>query len=335
MLLQRILGFPFALIYGLVVHIRNYFYDLGLLKSKTFDTPTICVGNLSLGGTGKTPMVEFLVAALKDKLKVAVLSRGYRRKSTGFVLANSKSTVEDLGDEPFQIHKKFENLILAVDAKRSNGIRELERQLAPDLIILDDAYQHRKVSPAFSILLTSYDKLYTNDFFFPSGTLRDSRNQAKRANVIVVTKCPINLSNEEKIKIEKKLSPLKNQKVLFAYLEYAEELKGYGESIKLDFLNENKFTLVTGIANPKPMVEFLKNMDLQFEHLRYKDHHAFSKTEIDKLNTKSFVLTTEKDFTRLKAKVERLAYIEIRHKFMGEGKNELLLEIEKITKLSW
>lgn len=279
-------------------------------------------------------MVEFLVAALKDRQKVAVLSRGYRRKSSGFVLANSQSTVAELGDEPFQIHKKFENLILAVDAKRINGIGQLERQMAPDLIILDDAYQHRKVRPTFSILLTSFDRLYSNDFFFPSGTLRDSRNQAKRANVIVVTKCPINLSDEEKAIVKKSLSPLKNQKVLFAYLEYAEEIKGLEESLKLDFLKEKKFTLVTGIANPKPLVDLLKKNDLQFEHLRYKDHHAFSKKEIEQLNAKSFVLTTEKDFARLQGKVERLAYIEIRHKFMGKGKEELLREIDNITKLS-
>lgn len=335
MKLLRILGFPLALVYGLVVRLRNHLYDSGIFKSQEFDTPTICVGNISLGGTGKSPMVEFLVAALSEEHKVAVLSRGYRRKSTGFVLANSESTVEELGDEPFQIHRKFENLILAVDTDRSNGIQLLKSKTNPDLIILDDAFQHRKVKPTFSVLLTAYDKLYSEDYFLPYGTLRDGRNQAKRADVIVVTKCPSDLSEDEQNLIIEKLRPTSRQKVLFSYLKYAETLKGLAGETGFESISEKSFTLVTGIANPRPFIDYLKEKRLQFEHLRFKDHHAFTRPEIADLNSKQFVLTTEKDFVRLQGKVEKLAYIEIRHQFFDSSKKELISEIEKIMKLNF
>lgn len=335
MILLRIIGFPIALIYGSIVRVRNYFYDVGIFKSKKFDTPTICVGNLSLGGTGKTPMVEFLVSALQETSKVAVLSRGYRRKSNGFVLANSESRVEQLGDEPFQIHKKFENITVAVDADRRNGIARLENEVRPDLIILDDAFQHRKVSPTFSILLTAFDKLYSDDFFFPTGTLRDSQNQSERANAIVITKCPLDLSEDDRKRVVQKLKPKSNQKVLFSCLEYEEVFKGLDVVTTLESISEKNFTLVTGIADPVPLVDYLKKQGLKFEHLRFKDHHSFTTSEIDDLNQKEFILTTEKDFVRLQGKVGKLAYIEINHKFIDRGKKELLSEIEKITKLGF
>ncbi|MBM1108039.1 tetraacyldisaccharide 4'-kinase [Aurantibacter crassamenti] len=334
MILLRIISLPIAFVYGLIIHVRNYFYDTGLFKSKSFETPTICVGNLSLGGTGKTPMVEFLIAALQDDFKVAVLSRGYKRTSKGYVLAESNSTVESLGDEPYQIHKKFKQITLAVDADRKNGIRNLQSEIKPDVIILDDAFQHRKVEPTFSVLLTAFDKLYSEDYFIPFGTLRDGRNQAKRAQIIVVTKCPIDLSEQERNKVVKSLNPNKNQKVLFSHLDYGNILKGGVVDATLESISAINFTLVTGIANPVPLVHYLKEKQLNFEHLSFKDHHAFSTNEIENLNSKEFVLTTEKDFVRLQGKVQKLAYVEITHKFIDGGKALLLGELKNITKLN-
>jgi len=178
MQLLRKIAFPISLIYALVVYTRNFLFDIGFLKGKSFKTPTVCVGNLSVGGTGKTPMVEYLIRMLQDSFEVAVLSRGYRRKSRGFVLATEDSKVEDLGDEPFQIKSKFPKIAVAVDADRCNGIKELEDSEHPDIILLDDAFQHRRVKPTFSILLTAFDYLYPNDWYLPTGNLRDSKKEA-------------------------------------------------------------------------------------------------------------------------------------------------------------
>ena len=188
--LRKIL-FPFALLYGIITSIRNFLFDNGILKSYSFDIPIIAVGNLSLGGTGKTPQIEYLIRLLSPKYKVATLSRGYKRKSKGFILADATSNAEILGDEPFQFFSKFPTIQVAVDADRKNGIEQLLSQnIKPDIILLDDAFQHRKVKAGFYILLTSFDELFINDSIFPVGNLRESKLQAKRANMIIVTKCP-------------------------------------------------------------------------------------------------------------------------------------------------
>tara|TARA_R110002050_G_scaffold14313_7_gene45292 strand:- start:66414 stop:67412 length:999 start_codon:yes stop_codon:yes gene_type:complete len=316
----RILGFPISLIYALVVHIRNFLFDIGFFTSKEFKTTTVCVGNLSVGGTGKTPMIEYLIHLFKAENKIAVLSRGYGRKSKGFLLANEKTTVENLGDEPYQIHAKFPEIIIAVDGNRQNGISILEKNAKPDLILLDDAFQHRKVKPTFSILLTAFDNLYSNDWYLPTGTLRDSKREAKRANLIIVTKCPDNLEEIHQINIIQRLKPHPNQQILFAYLKYDKVLKGLSENLNIKDLKTKKITLVTGIANPKPLLQFLNKNELTVEHLNYRDHHFFTKDEIAFFNTKEFVITTEKDYVRLQGKVTNLAYIAIEHQFIGEGR---------------
>ena len=219
MLLRKIL-FPFSLGYALVVKARNYFYDIGIKKSTFFDTKTICVGNLSVGGTGKTPMIEYLIEQLKIDYRVAVLSRGYKRKSSGFLLATPKSSVENLGDEPFQIYTKFPEITVAVDADRRNGISILEEHIKPDVILLDDAFQHRKVKAGFNILLTAYGKLYCDDWYLPTGNLRDSRSEVRRADLIIVTKCPTEISETDKEGIRNNLKINTNQSVLFSSLSY-------------------------------------------------------------------------------------------------------------------
>lgn len=320
MQLLRKIGFPIALIYAGVVHLRNYLYDIGLFSSRSFETRTVCIGNLSVGGTGKTPMIEYLVSELRDTYKIAVLSRGYGRKSKGFIVAGSGSTVAELGDEPFQIHSKFPDITVVVDADRSNAISILEERFRPDIVLLDDAYQHRKVKPGLSILLTAFDHLYCDDWYLPTGNLRDSKKEAKRAHLIIVTKCPFSLSHAQQAHIVKKLNPMPYQQVLFSSLAYDRDLKGMDRAMSLEDLRKKNVTLVTGIADPQPLISFLKSEGVTFEHLRFRDHHFFTDKEIAIFNTKELVLTTEKDFVRLKGRVKQLCYLAVAHRFLNDGK---------------
>jgi len=330
MRLIRILAFPISLIYALVVYLRNWLFDIGLLQSKTFDTPLICIGNLSTGGTGKTPMTEFIISALSNSSKVAVLSRGYKRKSKGYLLATNNSTVEELGDEPYQIFTKFQNIELAVDANRRNGIELLEKEVKPDVIILDDAFQHRKVKPSLNILLTAYDDLYTDDWYLPTGNLRDGKKEAKRAEIIVVTKCPTEISDSKREEIKKRLAPKKHQQILFAHLEYDSELTSKNDFKPLNSLKKESFTLVTGIANPQPLLSYLEAQGLNFNHLKYNDHHNFSTQEVAHLNSLDLKVTTEKDYVRLSKKVDNLYYLGVRHKFI---KNDEVVLRESLNAL--
>ncbi|MGB5229232.1 MAG: tetraacyldisaccharide 4'-kinase [Eudoraea sp.] len=330
MQLLRILAFPFSLIYALAVYFRNVLYDSGILQSTEFKTVVVSVGNLSTGGTGKTPMIEWLLNHLSPSSKLAVLSRGYKRKSRGFVLAQKTSTAEEIGDEPLQIYSKFPEVSVAVDADRIRGIKLLETSKHPNLILLDDAYQHRKVHPLFSILLTSYGNLYTNDWYLPTGNLRDNKSSSKRADLIVVTKCPPDLDDESQMRITRELNPGKNQRVLFCALEYDINLKGKKEEISLNGLQNKVVSLVTGIANPKPLIAFLKSAEINFDHHQYRDHHFFSRKEIDFFNSKPLILTTEKDYMRLKDSVENLYYISVRHRFLNKGDEVITKSLEKL-----
>ncbi|TYA84082.1 tetraacyldisaccharide 4'-kinase [Seonamhaeicola marinus] len=300
MTLFRYIAFPFVPFYYLATWVRNRLYDNGIKKSLSYEFPVICVGNLSVGGTGKTPMIEFLVNALKDDYKLATLSRGYKRKTTGFQLANDKSDAESIGDEPFQFYSKFKEAIqVAVDADRNNGIKNLmSLKNSPEVILLDDAFQHRKVKAGFYILLTTYNNPYCDDILLPTGDLREPRKGAKRADVIIVTKCPDTISEVEKETLRQKLKPEKYQDVFFSSISYADKVYSQKDAMALEGLRE--FTLVTGIANAMPLVNFLKAKGLKFRHLNYKDHHDFSNLEIESLNKEALIITTEKDFMRLK-----------------------------------
>src|SRR6187402_2631635 len=205
-LLRKIL-FPLAVLYGWVTQLRNFLFDIGILKSYAFDVPVIAVGNLSVGGTGKTPQIEYLIRLLSPKYKIATLSRGYKRQTEGFILAGAGDNAKTLGDEPFQYHQKFPGIRVAVDADRKNGLEQLlfSQNQKPEVILLDDAYQHRKVKAGFYILLTSYGDLYADDFMLPTGNLRESRSGANRADIVIVTKCPNNLSDQDQNKIQRKL----------------------------------------------------------------------------------------------------------------------------------
>ncbi|MDW5287816.1 tetraacyldisaccharide 4'-kinase [Formosa sp. PL04] len=299
MKLLRYICFPIVPIYYCITWVRNTLFDLGVLKSTSYDFPVICVGNLSVGGTGKTPMIEYLIRLLKDDYKVATLSRGYKRKSEGFQLGSPGVTADVLGDEPFQFYSKYTNkIIVAVDANRREGIAQLSAlKPKPEVILLDDAFQHRKVKAGFNILLTTYSNRYTSDIVLPTGNLREPKRGAKRANVIIVTKCPAMLSDLEKENIIDAIHPEVNQKVFFSSIKYAEYVLSKTRTIPL--LQVPKFTLVTGIANPTPLVDFLTKKGLEFEHLNFKDHHDFTPDELEIFKQKTFIITTEKDFMRL------------------------------------
>ena len=316
----RILLLPFSILYGIIVSIRNLLYDWRILTSTSFDIPIITVGNLSVGGTGKTPQIEYLVRLLQDDSQVAVLSRGYKRKSEGFVLANENTTVEALGDEPFQYHQKFPKINVAVNGDRVEGVKQL-MTLKPktNLILLDDAYQHRKIKAGYQILLTSYSDLFYKDFMMPTGNLRELWWGKNRADVIVVTKCPSDLSKEDQEKITAKIHPLPSQKVFYSSIAYSPILKGYKE-IKLKELQNQKIVLVTGIAKPEPLVAHLKSKGLKFEYLKFPDHHNFTADEIKMIQQKekkAVILTTEKDYVRLEKDIKKLLYIPIETVFLN------------------
>jgi len=299
MIILRYILFPIVPVYYVVTWLRNMFYDKGIFKSRTYDFPVICVGNLSVGGTGKTPMIEYLIRLLKNENHVATLSRGYKRNTNGFYLADENATANTIGDEPFQFYRKFKNHIqVAVDVDRQDGIKSLmQLENKPKVILLDDAFQHRKVNAGLNILLSTYDNLYTNDWVLPTGNLREPKVGAKRAQIIVVSKCPENLNASEKEEIIKKINPKDHQNVFFSTINYANDVISEDKEIALNSLNN--FTLVTGIANAKPLIIYLKAKGLNFDHLNFKDHYNFTKKDIDLFANKSVIITTEKDYVRL------------------------------------
>ncbi|WP_298554975.1 tetraacyldisaccharide 4'-kinase [uncultured Algibacter sp.] len=329
-LIRKIL-FPIVPIYYLITCFRNKLYDSGIKKSTSYNLPVVCVGNLSVGGTGKTPLIEYLIKVLKEDYKVATLSRGYKRKTEGYQLADNNASAESIGDEPFQFYSKFkDDILVAVDSDRRNGIQNLQKE-NPDVVLLDDAYQHRKVQAGFNILLTTYSNPYFKDIVLPTGNLREPRHGANRAHVIMVTKCPKTLSKIEKAEIIKHIKPEKHQHVFFSSIAYSETLFSAEKTNKIN--NLKSFVLVTGIANAKPLVNFLKDKNLNFEHLNFKDHHNFTKADINNLERKDLIVTTEKDFMRLKqydSLRDKLYYLPITVKIDNESKfNQLVKNFVK------
>lgn len=314
--LRKIL-LPFSWIYAAVIGLRNIFFDWGLFPSKSYDIPVITVGNLSVGGTGKTPMIEYLMRLLKDDHEIATLSRGYKRETSGFHLLEGDEMVKLTGDEPLQFKTKFPNNRIAVAESRQKGIKEL-RKLSPppEIILLDDAFQHRKVKPGLSILMTTYDKLYTKDVLLPAGNLREPKSGADRADIVVVSKCPQDLTAAQQVAIENELQLKSYQRLFFSYIAYADYLTNGQSKMPLGIPEE--FCLVTGIANPTPLVSHLKQRKADFLHSRFSDHHNFTKVEIETLKKEPLVVTTEKDFMRLKEylSLDKLFYIPIKQEFV-------------------
>jgi tetraacyldisaccharide 4'-kinase len=321
-LLRKIL-FPFAILYGFITSVRNFLFDTGILKSYSFDLPVIAVGNLSVGGTGKTPQIEYLIRLLSDKYKVATLSRGYKRQSEGFVLASSTSDALQLGDEPFQFYQKFATIQVAVDTDRKNGIEQLLSQSnPPEIILLDDAFQHRKVKAGFYIMLTSYGDLYCDDFMLPAGNLRESRSGVQRADIVIVTKCPSDLSSDAQNTLKKQLNLSPNQSLFFTFIAYDDVVYSEKQTLKVEEIKSLNKVLLAGIAKPESFFAHLKQgID---ECLMYPDHHHFSESELQEIKKKAnnkIIVTTEKDYVRLKGSIlsEQLYYLPIKSSFLSEG----------------
>lgn len=291
-LLRTIVTAPLSWLYGMVVWVRNMLYNEHILPSVTVDVPTICVGNLSVGGAGKTPHVEYLVRLLAPLYKVAVLSRGYKRKTRGFRMADAQASAATIGDEPMQIHCHFPDIPVAVCTNRVRGIHQL-RRMVPELqvVILDDAFQHRSLRCGFNMLLTPYHRLYVHDHMLPLGTLRDNVSQNLRANIIIVTKCPDTMLPIDKRIVDNALHLPSYQQLFFSRLTYPDiDLPGTP-------------LIVTGIADPEPLLHHIQARWQQAQLLPFADHHAFSDKDVQRITEQAqrfeCVLTTEKDYQRM------------------------------------
>ena len=287
-------------LYYMVSFIRNLLYDTSLIKSTKFNLPVIGIGNLAIGGTGKSPMTEYLINLLSNEFDIATLSRGYGRKTNTFKIATKDSTHFDIGDEPLQFYNKYDNLIVSVDNNRVNGIKNL-LQIAtpPDVILLDDSYQHRKLIPGLSILLSDYSNLYYDDYILPFGDLREPRSSSKRADIIIVTKCPNNLSNSKKLYIKSKLQLKVSQKLFFSSVDYSKNVFIGNKSVEFINFITQKFTLVTGLANSNHLVNYLSENNCDFNHIKFKDHHNYKSKDLDNVDSNGNILTTEKDYAKL------------------------------------
>ncbi|WP_314314523.1 tetraacyldisaccharide 4'-kinase [Hoylesella marshii] len=302
---------PISWLYGLGVRFRNQLFEWGVLKSRSFDVPVIAVGNITVGGTGKTPHVEYLVKLLKKEAQVAVLSRGYKRKSRGYLLADADTRMQDIGDEPYQMHKKFENVYVAVDRNRCAGIEHLitdEATKDTDVVLLDDAFQHRYVKPGLNILLVDYHRLIIYDRLLPAGQLREPKEGKLRADIVIVTKCPASLKPMEFRVLMKTLELYAYQDLYFTTLTYGrmKTLFGNEEKALEDLGKKTHVLLLTGIASPKQLTIDLEPHCGDIVQMAFPDHHRFTKRDVERINERfaampspKIIITTEKDATRL------------------------------------
>lgn len=315
-LIFKILLFPLAVLYGLAVAIRNGLYTVGLLRGVTFSIPVISVGNLSVGGTGKTPHTEYLIRLLRDHLKLAVLSRGYRRKSTGYLEVSPFHDASIVGDEPLQYKRKYPEVNVVVAESRSLAIPIVVRSY-PDtqVVILDDGFQHREVVPGLNLLLTEYNRLYTRDWLLPVGRLREWRDSARRADMVIVTKCPVSMSAEEMQTIRNEVKQNTTQQVFFSKYIYGNPYLMYGQGERLELNANLDVLLVVAIAGTEYLLEYVDAQCGEVRMLEYHDHHPFSNFDIGNIELyyknmtgarRSIILTTEKDAVRLDSHRELL-----------------------------
>ncbi len=304
----KVLLLPLSLVYGIIIEFRNVLFHVGILKSRNFSVPVICVGNITVGGTGKTPHTEMIIAELKKKFRIACLSRGYRRKTSGFVLAAPDSTAREIGDEPMQIKKKFPDIQVACDGNRVRGIEKLLAQdCPPEVIILDDAFQHRYVQADKNIVLVDYNRPVHEDCLLPAGRLRENANALKRADYIIVTKCPSNLQPIERRILSKQLKIKPYQQLFFTKLDYGAIQPLSANAAPATPSPASTILCVTGIAQPGPYLDYLKHFTPDVISLKFPDHHHFSAKDIRQIETRfqqikkteKYIFTTEKDAVRL------------------------------------
>lgn len=346
--LLRLILLPISLLFGIITYFRNKFFDWGWLQSYSYSIPVISVGNLSVGGTGKTPHVEYLVRNLMNDFKLAVLSRGYKRKSSGFVLAKEGIVVDQIGDEPFQYFTKFQDIKVAVDEKRVSGINILKSKFPElDAIILDDAFQHRFVKPGLSILLTDYHKLYVKDYPMPTGTLREFRSGANRADIIIITKTSKILSPIVIRDLEERLNPKAHQSIYYSYIDHGHFTAINGVDFRPAKEKYNKILLVSGIANSYPLEVHLGSHCDELETLYFPDHHQYKINDIQNiltvfdriLSNNKIIVTTEKDAMRFQhpeifklIKELPICFVPIEIKFHGDGQTDFNKQILNYVK---
>lgn len=318
-ILVKILLSPLSLLYGFIIGVRNVLYDIGLFRATKFSLPIINIGNLSVGGAGKSPHVEYLLNMLKPYIKVAILSRGYNRKTEGFRDVKLEDTALDVGDEPLMFKRKHKDVVVAVAENRTNGVSQILMDYpGTHLILLDDAFQHRAIAAGMNIMLSNYDNLFTNDYLMPSGRLREWRAAYQRADMIIITKCPNNLTSENRENILIKIKPLKNQMVYFSKYEYYHPYSIYDQAFKP--LNKDiDVVLLSAIANTDYLEEFVSNNVGKVKTIDYSDHYNFESRDIDRIaetfkhlsSDNKIILTTEKDAMRLAIHMEKLKKLEL------------------------
>jgi tetraacyldisaccharide 4'-kinase len=335
---RNILLYPFAVIYGLITDFRNVLYDRKILKSTEFDCPVISVGNLAVGGTGKTPHTEYIASLLRKNFKVATLSRGYKRETRDFRIATPQSRVREIGDEPMQIYRKFPDVLVAVDTSRVDGVSTiLEDHPEIEVVILDDAFQHRSLTPGFSIMLTDYSRLFYKDQMLPYGNLREYKTNKRRADVILITKSPGRLSPIERRIIVKDIDKSAYQNIYFTSFRYNPPVPVFEDQPPFNEYKGCGIILITGIANPSPLLEYLEKDYKEIIHMSFSDHHKFTEKDLidissayGKLKAETrYLFTTEKDAVRLReftniAEPVRSAlyYIPVGIYFLNEDQNE-------------
>ncbi|MBB4034117.1 tetraacyldisaccharide 4'-kinase [Dysgonomonas hofstadii] len=344
---------PFSWLYGIGVYIRNKFFDWGIFKREEFDVPVICIGNITVGGTGKTPHTEYLINVLKDKYRVGVLSRGYKRKSKGFVLATSESTSLELGDESYQIKRKFPDVIVAVDGNRRRGIKEmLSLENPPEVILLDDAFQHRYVKPSYTVILSDFNRPVYEDTLLPAGRLRESPSHLRDANIIIVTKCPEELQPIDFRIISHDINAFPYQGLYFTQFSYNNLKPVFGNGIKqlpLDSLQGKSVLLATGIASPDMIIKKLSDYTKDIDMITYPDHHNFRVKDIRYISERfkgilsdnKIIIVTEKDAARLVLREdideeikESLYYLPVEITFMSDEndfKDKILKHVRENT----
>ena len=334
----RKLLLPFSGLFWIGVTVRNLLYKFRIFGSRRFNIPVICVGNLSVGGTGKSPHVILVADILKDEAGLAMLSRGYGRKTSGLKIANYSSKVYDIGDEPLQFFNRFRNkIVVAVSENRVIGINHLIKNYKSEVILMDDGFQHFQVKPGFSILLTDFNDPYTSDYLLPAGNLREPRSAARRADVIIITKCPDAFTVKQRDALLSRIKPKPYQSVFFSKIVYSNAAIHHRYSIESDEWRDYDVILVTGIAKSKILVDYVKSKFRSVRHLEFPDHHNFSASDVQKIDQEfeklqsgqKMILTTEKDYMRLKderALIENLFYLPIQIELNDENSfREILL----------
>ena len=335
-LLRRLL-IPFSILYYLFQLIRNKLFDLNILKITKFNFPIIAIGNLSVGGTGKTPLANYLITKLKSKYKLTFLSRGYMRKTSGYIVANEYSSVNEIGDEPFLIKQTHNDITVAVCENRVHGIQSsLQIKNESNLFILDDAFQHRSLKVSINIVLSKFNQPFFKDFIIPTGNLREPASGIKRANIIIISKCPYNLSETTKNDFIRKINPNSDQKVFFTSINYKNHVLGKYQ------LNHNKISkqevvLVTGIADSTALEKFLNKKNIIFNHLKFNDHHRYSKQDINLIKSKSKnknIITTKKDYFKILEieNLDNLFYQDINIEFLFNDEKNFIKELNKFIK---